>query len=110
MNDAGLDLLGDQVTLFAPKLHQSNFVVKLNRSSIVGFSSKLRCCMKGLEKSWYLRKKQPDWLKYEGFIFSELVVGSNEQDKNWAWFQIENLFHDQNKLSHNWQYVFEGCF
>ena len=40
MNDAGLGLLGDQVTLFAPKLHQSNFVVKLNRSSIVEFSSK----------------------------------------------------------------------
>ena len=64
--------------------------------------------MKGLEKSWYLRKKQPDWLKYEGFIFSELVVGSNEQDRKWAWFQIENLFHDQNKLSHYLQYVFDG--
>jgi hypothetical protein len=56
MNDAGLGLLGDQVTLFAPKLHQSNFVVKLNRSSIVEFSSKQRVCMKGREIKLIFKK------------------------------------------------------
>ena len=49
-------MLGDQVTLFAPKLHQSNFVVKLNRSLIVEFSSTQRSCMKGREIKLMFKK------------------------------------------------------